>query len=232
VRSASLRNRRAADDDDEVDRRALRPWWWRVLLRRPRDSFAFVVVSAAATAIIVNGLYLQHGPHPAPIFALKPLPIAASAPAGHVAVVSRPRPAEPETAKGDLAPSRMHTAGIDNARARPAASPTIVAPRKDPIAELLATRSVPPAVPLPAQPQNQPSALPRPSAQQPSRQILAVQRALSDFGYGQLKLTGVYDPETRLAIQHFERDHKLPITGDISERVMRELATLTGRALD
>jgi peptidoglycan hydrolase-like protein with peptidoglycan-binding domain len=62
--------------------------------------------------------------------------------------------------------------------------------------------------------------------------VLAVQRALSDFGYGQLKLTGIYDPETRLAIQHFERDHKLPITGEISERVTRELANLTGRSMD
>jgi peptidoglycan hydrolase-like protein with peptidoglycan-binding domain len=62
--------------------------------------------------------------------------------------------------------------------------------------------------------------------------VLAVQRALSDFGYGQLKPTGVFDSETRLAIQHFERDHKLPITGEISDRVTHELANLTGRELD
>lgn len=200
-----------------------------MLLRRPRDTVAFLVAAGAAGAIMVNGLYFQHGPHPAPIFAVKPLPIAAVKPVDHVAAVPRPRPIEPEAQKRDLASVRTHTDGTDNARARPATS--MAGPRKDPIAELLATRSAPAAAP--AQTQAQP-AIPAPqrSSAPPSRQVLAVQRALSDFGYGQLKPTGVYDPETRLAIQHFERDHKLPITGEISERVTRELAILTGRAMD
>jgi hypothetical protein len=225
VRNASPRNRRTADDDDEVDRRAPRPWWWRILLRRPRDTFAFVVAAAAAGAIMINGLYFQRGPHPAPIFAVKPLPIAASRPAENVAA-PRPRPLEPESAKRDFASIRAHTDGIDSARARPAQP---AGPRKDPIADLLTTRSIPATAPPQAQP-----AMPAPqrSPAQPSRQVLAVQRALSDFGYGQLKPTGIYDPETRLAIQHFERDRKLPITGEISERVTRELANLTGRSLD
>jgi hypothetical protein len=208
-------------DDDEVERRAPRPWWWRMLLRRPRDTVAFLVAAGAAGAIMVNGLYFQHGPHPAPIFAVKPV--------DHVAAVPRPRPIEPEAQKRDLASIRTHTDGIDNGRPRPATP--MAGPRKDPIAELLATRSVPAAAP--AQTQAQPAIqAPQRSAAPPSRQVLAVQRALSDFGYGQLKLTGVYDPETRLAIQHFERDHKLPITGEISERVTRELANLTGRPMD
>jgi hypothetical protein len=216
-------------DDDEVERRAPRPWWWRMLLRRPRDTVAFLVAAGAAGAIMVNGLYFQHGPHPAPIFAVKPLPIAAVRPVDHVAAVPRPRPIEPEAQKRDLASIRTHTDGIDNARPRPATS--MAGPRKDPIAELLATRSAPAAAP--PQTQVQPAIqAPQRSSAQPSRQVLAVQRALSDFGYGQLKPTGVYDPETRLAIQHFERDHKLPITGEISERVTRELANVTGRAMD
>jgi hypothetical protein len=198
-----------------------------MLLRRPRDTFAVVLAAAAAGAIMINGLYFQRGPHPAPIFAVKPLPIAASRSADNV-TAPRPRPLEPESAKRDVASTRLHTDGIDSARARPAPPPA-AGPRKDAIADLLTTRSVPAAAP----PQAQPAipAPPRPPGQ-PSRQVLAVQRALSDFGYGQLKLTGIYDPETRLAIQHFERDHKLPITGEISERVTRELATLTGRSMD
>jgi hypothetical protein len=198
-----------------------------MLLRRPRDTVAVVVAAAAAGAIMINGLYFQRGPHPAPIFAVKPLPIAASRSADNV-TVPRPRPLEPETAKRDVASNRLHTDGIDSARARPALPP---GPRKDAIADLLTTRSVTAAAPPQA---HAPPANPAPQRPpgQPSRQVLAVQRALSDFGYGQLKLTGIYDPETRLAIQHFERDHKLPITGEISERVTRELATLTGRSMD
>jgi len=70
------------------------------------------------------------------------------------------------------------------------------------------------------------------AAPQASPQILAVQRALSEFGYGQIKTTGVYDADTRLAIQRFERDRRLPITGEMSDRVVRELAAITGRPLD
>ena len=66
----------------------------------------------------------------------------------------------------------------------------------------------------------------------PSKRVLAVQRALSDFGYGQLKPTGLFDPETRTAIEKFERDRRLPVTGQISERVVRELAAMTGRPLE
>jgi len=62
--------------------------------------------------------------------------------------------------------------------------------------------------------------------------VTAVQRALSDFGYGQIKPTGVYDPETRAAIEKFERDRKLPVTGQINDRVVRDLAAMTGRPLE
>jgi peptidoglycan hydrolase-like protein with peptidoglycan-binding domain len=62
--------------------------------------------------------------------------------------------------------------------------------------------------------------------------VTAVQRALADFGYGQIKLTGVFDPDTRAAIEKFERDHRLPVTGQISDRFVRELAAMTGRPLE
>ena len=78
------------------------------------------------------------------------------------------------------------------------------APRSDPIAQLLA----------------------------PSKRVLAIQSALSDFGYGQLRPTGIYDAETRAAIEKFEREHRMPVTGQISDRVVRALASMTGRALE
>jgi peptidoglycan hydrolase-like protein with peptidoglycan-binding domain len=66
----------------------------------------------------------------------------------------------------------------------------------------------------------------------PGPRVIAVQRALNDFGYGPVKATGVYGTETIAAIQKFERDRKLPVTGQISPRLMRELAALTGRPLE
>ena len=62
--------------------------------------------------------------------------------------------------------------------------------------------------------------------------MLAVQRALADFGYGQIKPTGVYDPDTQAAIEKFERDRRLPVTGQISDQLVRELAAMTGRPLE
>ena len=60
----------------------------------------------------------------------------------------------------------------------------------------------------------------------------AVQRALTEFGYGQLKPTGVIGADTHAAIQKFERDRKLPVTGQLSDRLIRDLTVLTGRPID
>jgi hypothetical protein len=66
----------------------------------------------------------------------------------------------------------------------------------------------------------------------PSKRVIAVQRALAEFGYGQIKPSGTVDAETQAAIQKFERERKLPVTGQASERVLRELAAMTGRPLE
>ena len=65
-----------------------------------------------------------------------------------------------------------------------------------------------------------------------SHRVIALQRALAQYGYGQLKPTGIVDADTRAAIEKFERERKLPVTGQASDRVVKELAGLTGRPLD
>ena len=62
--------------------------------------------------------------------------------------------------------------------------------------------------------------------------VLAVQRVLSKFGYGPLRLSAQHDIETRAAIERFERDRKLPPTGEVSERLVRELAAFTGAPVE
>jgi peptidoglycan hydrolase-like protein with peptidoglycan-binding domain len=62
--------------------------------------------------------------------------------------------------------------------------------------------------------------------------VAAVQRTLTEYGYGQLKSTGTVGSETQAAIQKFERDRKIPVTGQISDRLVRELAAMTGKAID
>jgi peptidoglycan hydrolase-like protein with peptidoglycan-binding domain len=55
---------------------------------------------------------------------------------------------------------------------------------------------------------------------------------LTEFGYGQLKPTGVVGTDTQAAIQKFERERKLPATGQVTDRLVRELSAATGRAID
>jgi peptidoglycan hydrolase-like protein with peptidoglycan-binding domain len=65
-----------------------------------------------------------------------------------------------------------------------------------------------------------------------TRRIAAVQRALTEYGYGQLKPTGVIGTDTQAAIQKFEKDRKLPVTGQLSDRLIKDLVVLTGRPIE
>jgi hypothetical protein len=119
----------------------------------------------------------------------------------------------PQTA--DIRPRVPVTAApkpADAAAVHPAAGvrtpQAVSARRNDPIADLIAAPGDPP---------------PR---------VMAVQRVLSEFGYGQLRPSGVVDQPTSAAIEKFEDDHQLPVTGRLSNRVLRELAVMTGRPIE
>jgi peptidoglycan hydrolase-like protein with peptidoglycan-binding domain len=85
----------------------------------------------------------------------------------------------------------------------------------------------------PARPSSQPARNDaNATAPAPSKRILTVQRVLSDYGYGQIKPTGVVDADTQIAIEKFERERKLPVTGQPSDRVVRELSAIIGRPLE
>ncbi len=176
----------AADLDDDSRNVARRPvrksFWSRLIHGHPREWLLVAGASFAVGAVVVNALFLQSGPHPAPIFANRAPASAGSAPA---MMLPRPRPSG---IKANLS--------MPNMPSMPAAP--------DPIAELLA----------------------------PAQRVIALQRALADYGYGQIRPTGSYDPATRSAIEEFERSRKLPVTGRISNRVTRELAAMTGRPLE
>lgn len=64
-----------------------------------------------------------------------------------------------------------------------------------------------------------------------STRVAAVQRALTEYGYGQIKPTGTIGADTQAAIQRFEREHKMTITGQMSDRLVRELGIATGKPI-
>ena len=216
----------------------------------PREFVAILMASVATFAIFINAVFLQKGPHPAPIFAARPMlhrdeaaippriqgvqpnaavETSALARTQMIAAIQRELarkgfydgPADGiwgsktdiavrDFAQGagikinpEASDSLLRTITASSVRAQNANAPGEAAPA-DPIAKLIA----------------------------PSKRVTAVQRALADFGYGQIKATGQFDPQTKAAIEKFEREKKLPIDGQITDRLVRELAAMSGRPLE
>jgi peptidoglycan hydrolase-like protein with peptidoglycan-binding domain len=239
-----------------------------VIARHPRETVGLVMATAATLAIFINALFLQRGPHPAPIFASRPLvhpvrkialPPARVAPPPARVTPAPPQAAAPHQDRGQLVAVIQKELGrkgfydgpVDGlwgaktdaavrafeqaAGMKRAAQPsddllraiktstvqakTSAAPARpnDPIAKLLA-------------PSN--GGAPATAAATPTAQVRAVQRTLAEFGYGQIKPTGVVDADTRTAIEKFERQHGLPVTGRYSERLVHALSAMTGHALE
>ncbi|WP_412774655.1 peptidoglycan-binding domain-containing protein [Nitrobacter sp.] len=65
-----------------------------------------------------------------------------------------------------------------------------------------------------------------------TRRVAAVQRTLTDYGYGQLKPTGTVGTDTQAAIRRFEQARRMPVTGQMSDRLVRELTAMTGRPIE
>ena len=222
-------------DDDEMPRRrrrgaaataaAERGLLVRIFLYSPKDVIAGLLAFAACSAVITNALFLQHGQHPAPMFS-SAVAIPLSQPANPL---PRPRPAEADAASSEpkLAEPKL-------------AEPRLIDPKAaDPLANLVKSTtaaplsSTPMAAPPPANVARAPAPVPPAPVLSPAaRRVAAVQRALTEYGYGQLKPTGTIGPDTQAAIGKFERERRLPVTGQVSDRLVRELAAVIGRPIE
>jgi peptidoglycan hydrolase-like protein with peptidoglycan-binding domain len=283
-----------------------------IVRRRPGDSLGILAATVATGAVLANALFLQVAPHPAPMMAVKPRPVASditsslprTPPLARRSEVVAPK-VEPVIAKPDAiaakpdpiaakidAPSAARTRAIvtdiqrelsrrgffdgpvdgvygpktdaairdfeqaaglkgnsqpDDAllklimrSAVHAATPAApaAAPARTATTTPAPARAAPPAPAAISTPTS--TSVPRPpapigraaNAAAPAKRIISVQRALADFGYGQVAPTGVMGAETKTAIERFERERKLPVTGQVSDRLLRELAAVTGRPLE
>jgi uncharacterized low-complexity protein len=228
-----------------VEAEAERGLAMRILLHSPKDLVAGVLAFAAASAIIANALFLQAGHHPSPMFgsvvAIPPAGLASASP------LPRPRPVELATRSADASPQESKSAESKSAESKSAesksaesksvefkpveskpAEPKAAEPKAaDPLANLVkATAAMPVTSNVPRPP------APIPVASQASHRVAAVQRVLTEYGYGQLKPTGTIGSDTQAAIQKFERERKLPVTGQISDRLVRDLVAMTGHSID
>jgi hypothetical protein len=202
----------------------------RVLLHSPKDTLAGLVAVAAITAIVANALFLQTGRHPAPMFGTvinlpAPSAVALSNP------MPRPRPVGADTSP--LEPKatefRVEPKPAEKAPEKPAETTASTPRTGDPMTNLVikATTPQPSAVAVARPP------APIPVQQSPAaKRIAGVQRALSEYGYGNLKITGTMGAETQSAIQKFEREHKMQVTGQVSDRLLRELGAAIGHPVE
>ena len=244
---------RRIDDDNEMPRRRRRGakaaaieveqergLVMRMLVHSPKDMVAGLLAAAAICAIIANALFLQAGRHPSPMFGS-----VVTLPSPQTAVASplpRPRPVELISRPGEAEPPEIRPVEVRGADPRQvelkggdSKSPDAKnsdPKNPDPMANLL-VKSTGAQAAAPANVARPPAPVPAATAQAAgARRVAAVQRALTQYGYGQLKPTGAVGSDTQAAISKFERDRKLPVTGQMSDRLVKELTAMTGHAID
>lgn len=230
-------------------------------LKHPGRVAASVLLAACAGAIAWNALVSQSTRHPAPLFSHHEPPVAASVPAAVHAEPTQPLPpARPGAEAHEMQALAVHEqdeppAPVETAPTAPAPR---AAPRGG-ISDLIRNNGVP--APAPQRPQQAAIQAPAPPPAQSRAAtvrdpiaemirlggpvptppanvgrpdggdaVLSGQRALARLGYG-VKVDGMMGPGTRQAIERFEQDRRLPVTGTFGPRTMRELSAASGIAV-
>lgn len=206
-----------------------------------------------AGAVWVNALWLQEGRHPAPLFSAAPQISAAMPPgdkvphaaplkakaAGRQTAVSAPLPVPSESLEGarlallqralfemgfydgpvdGIDGPRTHFAVMSYRKAHglaaiPAGDEALLAHARRANGEGLAV-----ARPVPLS--------------TGERRVRAVQMVLEKLGYMKGGASGSLDGRTRDAIARFQRDYGLPVTGEVTGPLVRELSAASGVPLE
>lgn len=179
-----------------------------MVVRNPWRVLAAVATVGCISVVGLNAVR-QPLPHPAPLFAgAKPSAPPAEPPRRPDFTAASLAPAVPAVpAKVDIpaAPAR-----VDTARKPPA---------NDPIGALLRS----------SEPVTARAAEPKPVS---TARVGTAQRALSKLGYGPIEADGLLGATTRQALEKFERDRSLPVTGSLGSRTARQLAAASGYAIE
>lgn len=226
----------------------------RVLLQRPAEIAGIAVMGGLSLAILINALVLQSGTHASPFIAQRgasasapAVPVPPASPARSAEDVAA------EEAVAMLRDTQLALAerGLYDGLADGIQGPKTTAairffqqhngmsvdgqPSAALLAKIIASSSplltgqsgTPEAAPAP--PVDQIAALingepAAPAGPQPDKRVLGVEKALAKQGYGPIKVDGFMSTDTRNAISRFEKDRGLPVTGQISARLLQELA--------
>lgn len=234
-KSAKSKRARAVAIEEPAERGLL----MRMVLHSPKDMVAGLIAFSAVSAIIANAIFLQKGHHPSPMFGSSTV-VAFPEPAPTISPLPRPRPSDATLTSSD---AKLDSRMIDSRPVNPVSEPkpSVVAKPAEPrggdaMGNLVKATAAPATTQSVQRP---PAPIPHADKTDPlgdlitnTRRVAAVQRALTEYGYGQLKPTGNVGSDTSAAIQRFERERKLPVTGKMSDRLVQELGTVTGRAIN
>ena len=172
----------------------------RLLRARPQADRVVIVAiaSLALFGIPLNALFLQDGRHPAPLFQSSI----------HIPTVAEHAPLPPprplDVAPARPAPVKTNVVNSDAAQPNVAHSNGKM---RDPIGLLLAGDA--------------------PKAEEIDKKALFAQRALAKLGYN-IRADGKFGGSTRQAIEKFERDSGLPVKGELTAKIMRQLTSRSG----
>ncbi len=227
--------------------------------RRLGAMALFGIGALALVGVPMNALFFQDGRHPAPLFSAHVLVPERLAPAETPTPPARPKMeaarADADAQARPAARPKADVAKVDplaeilKAAEAPATKPARVeraekvekvekaektekkreVASRDQIGALLGGGGAKPAVPATA-------AAPAPAPVTPAvasaasvGNVLATQRALQRLGYV-VKPDGAMGPGLKKAIESFERDNGLPVTGELNAKVAKAIVTRAGGA--
>src|SRR5262249_15794476 len=102
----------------------------------------------------------------------------------------------------------------------------------DPMANLVLKSTAAPPAAAPSNVIRPPAPIPTAHLSPAGKRIAAVQRTLTEYGYGQLNPTGTIGADPPHGMGKFERARKLPVTGQMSDRLVHELGAMIGHSID
>lgn len=181
--------------------------------RKPTQTFGILGLIALMGGAVVNVMFLQEARHPHPLFGKT---VETQAPRGAVSPIAppvqqaavpapAPRPASFTPAQVEKPVARAPIAEpVESVKEQPKSRDAIAALIRGNVPQVAAT-----------------------TAPDASKTVLAAQKALVKLGFV-LKPDGVMGGTTRQAIEIYERNHKMPVRGDLTPKIMGLLSAESG----
>jgi hypothetical protein len=191
---------------------------------RRRGVVFLCLAGATAIGVPLNALYFQDGRHPAPLFrSFAPEPRAQA---------EAPAPLPPARPQAAATPAQAQTQAVQPApvphaqpvTAKPQTKPEPAHEKRDAIGALLgkdARKDAPKADARKAE-AHKTEAPKTIRTDEADKNVLTAQRALAKLGFA-LHADGRMGGATKQAIEKFERDNGLPVTGAVTQKLLRKL---------